>query len=215
MRYEIDADIREKWNGLVDTVSALVDVPAVLIMHLVDERIEVFCSSKSEGSPYNVGDSEHFADSGLYCEWVINNQDRLLVPNALTDPAWDRNPDIALNMISYLGYPVNYPDGTPFGTVCILDSQENAYSRHIQKFLEQLKGIIEDQILLIEQRHELLETLHGIIPMCASCKKVRGANDAWEPVEQYIVEHSRANVSHGLCPECVEALYPGLLHHHA
>ncbi|HAS53210.1 MAG TPA: hypothetical protein DCS42_03280 [Nitrospiraceae bacterium] len=48
--------------------------------------------------------------------------------------------------------------------------------------------------------------LRGLLPICASCKKIRGRDDKWYPVERYVSEHSKASFTHGLCPECAEAM---------
>jgi len=56
-----------------------------------------------------------------------------------------------------------------------------------------------------------VKTLRGFIPICASCKKVREDNGYWEQVEKYISARSEAEFSHGICPDCVEKLYPDLI----
>ena len=118
---KISEDILKRWQNIVDIMAELIGVPAALIMRLVESDIEVFVSSKSQGNPYNSGDREHFLGSGLYCETVIGSNNKLLIPNALTDEKWKNNPDIKFNMISYLGFPILFPDGRPFGTICVLD----------------------------------------------------------------------------------------------
>ena len=55
-----------------------------------------------------------------------------------------------------------------------------------------------------------IKTLRGIIPICASCKKIRDDTEHWSQLETYIKEHSEADFSHGICPECAEELYPGM-----
>jgi CheY-like chemotaxis protein len=55
-----------------------------------------------------------------------------------------------------------------------------------------------------------IKTLSGIIPICASCKKIRNDSGYWEAVEDYIEHHSDAQFSHGVCPECSARLYPEL-----
>jgi hypothetical protein len=55
-----------------------------------------------------------------------------------------------------------------------------------------------------------IKTLRGIIPICASCKKIRDDKGYWNQLESYIREHSEAVFSHGICPECTENLYPDL-----
>jgi hypothetical protein len=68
---------------------------------------------------------------------------------------------------------------------------------------ENAKLVAELQVALAK-----IKTLHGIIPICAGCKKVREDSGYWKQVELYVSEHSDAEFSHGFCPECVERLYP-------
>jgi hypothetical protein len=56
-----------------------------------------------------------------------------------------------------------------------------------------------------------VRTLKGFIPICASCKKVRTDEGYWEQIEKYIKDRSEAEFSHGICPECEEALYPDIV----
>jgi hypothetical protein len=64
-----------------------------------------------------------------------------------------------------------------------------------------------------EQLQEALtniKTLSGLIPICASCKKIRQDSGYWQQIEAYISDHSEAKFSHGICPECVKKLYPDI-----
>ena len=49
-----------------------------------------------------------------------------------------------------------------------------------------------------------VKTLRGLLPICAWCKKIRNDNGYWEELEAYVHEHSDAEFSHGICPECME-----------
>jgi len=70
---------------------------------------------------------------------------------------------------------------------------------------------------LIEKNRELEEALgkvkqlSGLLPICASCKKIRDDKGYWNQIESYIKEHSEAEFSHGICPECLKKLYPDYL----
>ncbi len=55
-----------------------------------------------------------------------------------------------------------------------------------------------------------VKQLSGMLPICACCKKVRDDRGYWRQLEVYIRDHSEAEFSHGLCPDCGERLYPGL-----
>jgi GAF domain-containing protein len=163
MEYD-EIDLR-KLQSVVDIMASLMKVPAGLIMRLDGEHIEVFASSNTSGNPYKVGDKEHFADSGLYCEAVINSNAMLMVPNALKDPDWRNNPDVKLNMISYLGLPITLPSGKPFGTICILDNKENHYCNDYVKLLTLFRDLVEDHFRIVEKKiyHTRAETFKASI----------------------------------------------------
>ena len=80
---------------------------------------------------------------------------------------------------------------------------------------------ITDRKVLEAERDELIEslkkalneikTLRGILPLCAYCKKIRDDEGYWEQVEIYIRKHSEADVSHGICPDCVKKHFPNVV----
>ena len=154
--------ILEKWQKIVNLMAEMLDVPAGLIMRIGGEDIHVFVSSSTEGNPYHPGHSEHFWGSGLYCEAVVTKNQELLIPNALFDEAWRNNPDVRLNMISYLGYPIRWPDGKPFGTICVLDCKTNSYSEKYKRLMTEFRDIVEIHLEIIyteANRRERLERL--------------------------------------------------------
>jgi PAS domain S-box-containing protein len=53
-----------------------------------------------------------------------------------------------------------------------------------------------------------IKTLHGLLPICSSCKKIRDDKGSWTQIEVYIRKHSEAEFTHGLCQECAKTLYP-------
>lgn len=53
-----------------------------------------------------------------------------------------------------------------------------------------------------------VKTLSGLLPICASCKKIRDDSGYWQQVEVYLQEHSEAEFTHGFCPDCLTELYP-------
>jgi AmiR/NasT family two-component response regulator len=53
-----------------------------------------------------------------------------------------------------------------------------------------------------------VKILSGLLPICSNCKKIRDDQGYWQQVEIYISEHSEAEFSHGLCPDCIQTLYP-------
>jgi hypothetical protein len=53
-----------------------------------------------------------------------------------------------------------------------------------------------------------IKVLRGMVPVCASCKKIRDDKGYWNQMETYLAEHSEMDFSHGICPDCVVKLYP-------
>lgn len=221
VQIEIPRGTVEVWQEIVDILAEIVGIPAALIMRLTDPHIEVLVSSKSKGNPYQPGAKEIIENSGLYCERVVKTGKKLHVPDAPADDDWKDNPDVKLNMISYLGFPIKLPDGNPFGTICILDKKRNEYSALVERLMLKFRDIIEfdieqlyvNQVLgdsnkkLTDYLNEI-QTLRGIVSICANCKSIRDKNGRWHPIEKYLIKHPKAEFSHSICPTCKKILYP-------
>jgi len=65
----------------------------------------------------------------------------------------------------------------------------------------------EETIGALERALADVKTLSGLLPICASCKKIRDDRGEWNPIETYIHERSDADFSHSICPECQKKLY--------
>lgn len=220
----IPEKIIRNWQGIVDILAEITGIPAALIMRFNDPDIEVLLASDSAGNPYEAGTAEHLWGSGLYCETVIKTNRKLLVSNALQDPQWADNPDVKLDMIAYLGYPILYPDRRPFGTLCILDNKTNAFAQTTEDLMRRFKELLESHLALLHWNRELgdenkdlndyakeIKALRGIVPICATCKRIRDKDDHWHHVETYLEKvYPEAALSHSCCPECARKLYPGL-----
>jgi PAS domain S-box-containing protein len=139
---QVPSEILQKWQEIVNVVAEIVHVPSALVMKVEPPNIKVLVSSESNGNPYE-RDEVAPLDTGLYCETVMKTRQSLLVPDAMRDDEWKSNPDIKLGMISYLGFPVAWPDGRIFGTICVLDKKENAYSGLYRKFLLQCRDVLQ------------------------------------------------------------------------
>ncbi len=70
----------------------------------------------------------------------------------------------------------------------------------------------ERERLITDLRKALSEvkTLQGLIPICSSCHRIRDDEGLWNRIEVYIRDHSHAELTHGLCPDCIDRLYPDL-----
>lgn len=75
----------------------------------------------------------------------------------------------------------------------------------------QRKAMEEKRDQAIREREAAMaqiKILQGFLPICASCKKIRDDQGAWRQMETYIRDHSEAEFSHGICPDCARRLYP-------
>jgi hypothetical protein len=81
-----------------------------------------------------------------------------------------------------------------------------------QDITERKEAEEEKEILIVELKESLakIKTLHGLLPICAWCKKIRDDAGYWQQLESYIGKHSDAEFSHGICPECMEKKFPYL-----
>jgi K+-sensing histidine kinase KdpD len=78
--------------------------------------------------------------------------------------------------------------------------------------VSRLQALLRDRDAVaceLEQALRQIRTLESLLPVCAWCKRIRdeGDNDAWKPIERYIVEHTNTKFTHGMCPECCERVW--------
>ena len=71
--------------------------------------------------------------------------------------------------------------------------------------------IVKDKLISdLRDAAKEIRTLNGMLPICASCKRIRDDGGYWNQLEKYLEEHSNAELSHSICPTCARQLYPGL-----
>jgi PAS domain S-box-containing protein len=77
----------------------------------------------------------------------------------------------------------------------------------------QIKSAKEKESLIIKLQDALskVKLLSGLLPICASCKKIRDDNGYWNKIETYLKKHSGAEFTHSICPGCAQKLYPDLV----
>lgn len=86
-----------------------------------------------------------------------------------------------------------------------------AVNRELRIEIEERRKAEQETLAVIAQLKEALsqvKTLRGFLPICASCKKIRDDQGYWKRIEEYIEQHSEAEFSHGMCPECFKERYP-------
>lgn len=210
-RKKITEDVLKEWQNLLNETAEILGVPAGLITRVNGKEIEILLSSETEGNPYSAAYTSQYPDSGWYCEYTLKRKGLNLIPNATQDPQWkDNAAAVELNIISYVGIPIERPDGEQFGTVCFLDNKQNAHNDLHIRLVEQIKRMIELSLRIvlaqekIKSRDRLIDDLTKIYPICSYCKNVREETGKWVSVEQYVDNISGAKASHSICPRCYE-----------
>lgn len=89
-------------------------------------------------------------------------------------------------------------------------TQQISYEGSVEDITTRKESEAEREHLITELRAALgkVKTLAGLLPICASCKKIRDESGRWNMLESYIENHSQAHFTHGFCPECARQLYP-------
>ena len=70
----------------------------------------------------------------------------------------------------------------------------------------QLRRKLADRVQELEAAISRVKQLHGLLPICSYCKKIRDDKNYWQRVEEYVSSHSDAQFSHGVCPQCYEQI---------
>ncbi len=159
---------------------------------------------------------------GYTAEEIVGQCASVLVP-----PARKAEFEAALEKIRH-GEHINWfdtvrlrKDGTPVEVSVTLSpiagpTGEIIGASSIARDITERRNEEAERLKLIEELTEALahaKTLRSLLPICASCKKIRDDHGYWQQLEVYFQQHEHIDFSHGLCPECAERLYPEFAQH--
>jgi DNA-binding NarL/FixJ family response regulator len=147
---EITPTTLAKWQRVVDLIAELANVPATLIMNKLGKKHSVYVTSDTENNPYKKGCTFDLQEK-LYCYGVIDSDDELVVEDAWNDPRWNDNEDLKFDMSFYIGYPLKWPDGEIFGTICVLDKRTNKRALMFRKGLKEFCKVVEDDLAMLQE----------------------------------------------------------------
>ena len=88
------------------------------------------------------------------------------------------------------------------------DSDELRARIQVGARVVELQEALTGRLRELEDAISRIKQLHGLLPICASCKKIRDDQGYWNQIEGYISSHSDAEFSHSICPDCAKTLYP-------
>lgn len=104
-------------------------------------------------------------------------------------------------IISQIFLPISLTTSITLLTILLLMINRNR--RIVQKQYNEKNKLAEE----LQQTLHYVKKLQGLLPICASCKKIRDDKGYWSSIESYIEDHSEVKFSHGLCEECSDKLY--------
>lgn len=207
----LDTASEQTFDDLTNLASLICQTPMAL-MSLVDEKRQWFKSRvgvNASETPREVA----------FCAHAILGTEVFEVRDTSTDERFFDNPLVTEEpkFRFYAGAPLITSDGLPLGTVCVMDIEPRELSKAQRLALVMVSRLAST---LLEYRlagaelaavNETIKLLSGLIPICSSCKKIRNESGNWELVETYVSNHTEASFTHGICPECAEKLYPGVM----
>ncbi len=79
----------------------------------------------------------------------------------------------------------------------------------VRRLLENKKALkkLEKNHMELQEAHNEIKTLSGLLPVCSKCRKIKNSEGYWQSLETYIMKHTDALITHGLCEDCVKELY--------
>jgi GAF domain-containing protein len=204
----LDTAAEAAYDDITALAAYLCNVPIAMIS-LVDESRQWFKSKlglNQQETPRDVA----------FCAHAILQTEPLIVRDALKDARFadsalvTREPHIRF----YAGFPLASPEGFALGTLCAIDRRPRQLSARQKTAMQALSRQV---MALLELRRasarmadalEKVKTLYGLLPICAWCKRIRDDQGYWSQVEAYLREHTGADFTHGICPDCLEKQRP-------
>lgn len=118
--------------------------------------------------------------------------------------------EIAVNLIIHRGIEYSFAFARDITERKQSEAEILKYRERLEELVKVRTSQLEEKNILLESTLASVKTLKGLLPICSSCKKIRDDKGYWSQVESYIYEHTGAEFSHSICPDCVNKLYPDL-----
>jgi PAS domain S-box-containing protein len=151
---DVEPSMKAKWQKLLDLIAGLFDISFALVMRALPEELEVFACSSHGDNTFTEGQKLR-RNSDLYCEAVLSCGHEVIISNALKDARWRNSSGALSGMIAYLGFPILWPNGDVFGTICVQDKKERVFTTHQEDMLALSATAIGDSLKALLDRHQL------------------------------------------------------------
>jgi GAF domain-containing protein len=204
----LDSAAEQIYDDITALAAYVCDVPIAMIS-LVDESRQWFKSKlglNEQETPRDVA----------FCAHAILQTEPLIVRDALKDTRFSDSALVtrAPHIRFYAGFPLASAEGFALGTLCAIDRKPRQLSA---EQMQAMQALSRQVMALLELRRvsarlaealEHVKTLHGLLPICAWCKRIRDDQGYWSRVETYVHTHTGADFTHGICPDCFEKMRP-------
>lgn len=146
------------WQRLVNLMAELCDTPAGFIVQAGNDKYKVIIANQSVENPYQA-EATIDADVNIFCKKVVEHDCLLYVGNATECAIWQDNPEVSQDGFNtYLGYPLHWPDGSVFGTICVMDFRKTQYGDKYHTLVEHFRDMAERELELLN-KNILLESV--------------------------------------------------------
>jgi DNA-binding response OmpR family regulator len=142
-------------------------------------------------------------------DWIMPGMDGLEVIQRVRALESDQPPHIIL--LTAKGDKAHIVEGLNSGADDYLCKPYDPGELHarigVGRRMVELRARLAEHVRELQQALGEVQTLRGILPICANCKSIRDDQGYWTQVETYVSEHTEAGFTHGICPECMKKLY--------
>ncbi len=145
----------DKWQRTVNIMAKVFAAPAGFIVQHTAAGYQVVIASQQVENPYPAGSTIPL-DTNIFCKKVVATLNSLYVRQALDDPFWNDNPEVANDgFCSYLGLPIFWPNNEPFGTICVMDFKHTDYGEDFVALMSELRDLLQADLALLDQYQQI------------------------------------------------------------
>jgi len=200
----LDTAPEQSYDDITAVAAQICGTPIALVS-LVDPDRQWFKS--------RVGlDARETARNIAFCDHTIRGDDVMVVRDARQDERFRHSPLVLEepHVRFYAGAPLVDSEGHNLGALCVIDRNPRQLSDQQLAALEALARMVIDQLTQRRTTRKLAEALERVhlldklVPVCSYCKKIREDNEFWQDLDTYLRQESGADLTHGVCPECLE-----------
>ena len=136
----------DKWQNLVNMLAELFEAASGDIIQYKGDHFSVVTTSTNQENFLSVHSSWSW-NTKTFCKYIVENRCNIYVNDAHSDPDWFDAPFVVNGQVcSYLGEPIYWPNGTIFGSFCVIDNKPTHYSEKLRSVISQLKLLIESEL---------------------------------------------------------------------